>query len=170
MRVLITGRSGSGKSTICKELKLHGYNSFDSDHVQGLADWIDPRTDNITNVDYTKPIDTAQAEWRWNRSVLTKLLETPGDIFLCGSADNELELHGLFNKVFVLTLPPETQRQRILSRTEHDYGKLPKMQEKILAEQTKFVADAINLGAKPIDASSSPTKIVASILAQIHAR
>lgn len=168
---LITGRSGSGKTTICKELVRQDYHCFDGDQIEGLASWVNPKTGSPVIVDPKLPINPVKEAWNWDASTLSKLLNSQkGDFFLCGSAHNQIDFHHLFNKVFVLVLPAEIQRQRIMERTEHDYGKLPEMQSRILAEQVEFVKEATALGALQIDATKTPKEIIRQILAHIHAR
>jgi broad-specificity NMP kinase len=164
MKVLITGRSGTGKSTICRELQRQGYTSIDTDHVDGLSGWFDTKTRQLVQVDYGKPIDRLAIHWNWDKTIFNGLLATSDDLFLCGSADNQFDFHSLFDKIFVLTLPPEIQRQRIINRTEHAYGKLPAMQERILLEQQEFVQEVLARGAIAIDAVPKPSEIVQTIV------
>lgn len=172
MYILITGRSGTGKSTISREFKRQGYNGIDIDRVPGLCGWVNPKNGQPTTIDYTKPLDKTQAEWRWDIKALKKFLaENNGqDVFLCGSAHNQLENHKLFDKVFVLTLPAEIHKQRILARTEHSYGQAPGMPERLIREQAKFVSLATKQGATTIDATPQPDAIVKNILVNIYAR
>ncbi len=167
MKVLITGRSGTGKSTICTELQRRGLPAFDGDKVPGLADWTDVRGNRVY-VDYSKPINRGTTLWTWDPKVLIKLLTTTGDIYLCGSADNDLDLLELFDEAVALTLPPNVQRQRILNRIEHDYGKQPGMVTQILAEQQQFVDRALRLGVHVVSAEARPAAIVDKILELIH--
>ncbi len=166
---LITGRSGVGKTTLSKELSAQGHNVFDGDKVKGLASWVNPQNNKAITIDLERPIDPTQQAWNWDKKVITKLLDTEEDVFLCGSADNQLDFHHLFDKVFVLVLPPDVQRQRIMARTEHNYGKHPEMQAQILTEQAEFVEQASVLGAHKIDASKTPNEIMQDILALIYA-
>ncbi|HZM64486.1 MAG TPA: AAA family ATPase [Candidatus Saccharimonadales bacterium] len=166
---LITGRSGTGKTTVCKELQRQGYCAFDMDRVEGLAGWVNPKTGSPVKVDYSKPMDLTQNAWHWNAPVLSKLLATHDELFMCGSAHNQLDFHYLFDKVFVLVLPPKTQRRRIMERTEHDYGKLPEMQTRLLAEQAEFVKQSVALGTLKVAAAKTPEKIVQDILTHVHA-
>jgi dephospho-CoA kinase len=110
MRVLISGRSGSGKSTICRELQARGLPAFDGDRIASA-----------------------------------------------------------FDHVFVLNVPPDIQRTRILARTEHDYGKLPAMQDQIITEQRAFVFAASQTDAILLDATQSPAAIVTAVLEHTHA-
>ncbi len=163
---LITGCSGTGKSTLCDELVAHSYLAFDGDSVPGLARWIDVRTGHQANIDYSKPIERERYAWNWDGAILDALLVSHPDIFLCGSADNQLEFHSRFDKVFVLTLPADQQRLRIRGRTSHNYGKQPGMEDIIIAEQEKFVEQALQLGAVAVDANPQPKLVVKTILEQ----
>jgi len=167
MHTLVTGRSGTGKSTICHELQRQKYTAFDGDEVPGLACWIDTRTAEKTIVDYTQPIDREIYKWQWHEATLQALLSQHTDMFLCGSSDNDLDNFNKFDTVFVLDIPPEIQRTRIVNRMEHDYGKLPAMQDIILSEQQEFVAAASRLGAIVINATLRPSEIIKTILGRI---
>ena len=161
---LVTGRSGAGKTTVCKELGARGYTALDTDRIPDLAQWIDPRTGKPTTVDYGKMINKQAAQWIWDEKVLRRVIGGTGTLFLCGSADNQFAFHPVFSKVFVLTLPPDLQRQRLATRTEHDYGKLLSMQTQIIDEQRVFVRDATAGGAIEIDSSANVAQIVDHIL------
>ena len=162
---LITGRSGTGKSTICHRLQQLGLPAFDGDEVPGLARWIDVRSGHPIKMDYSNPvIDRKRFHWEWDKTVLMSLLNSHENIFVCGSADNQLELHGLFDRVYALALPPDEQRRRILARTSHDYGKHPEMQDQILLEQQEFITQAVAQGAIAIDATPNVEAIVLNIL------
>jgi broad-specificity NMP kinase len=168
MRVLITGRSGSGKSTVCRELMRQGYAAFDGNNIPGLARWIDMSNGKPVRFNSSGMVDKNQTQWQWDEQLLADFLQKHSDVFVCGSADNQLALHHHFDKVFVLTLPPELQRQRITNRTEHNYGKLPAMQDIIIAEQQQFAHDAVAAGAIAIDAAPAPAAIVTAILEQLR--
>lgn len=167
-RYLITGRSGTGKSEVCRELSRRGLHSYDGDKVEGLARWLDATNGQPVEPDYTLPIDPKETIWAWDLKVLQNLLDQNPDMFLCGSADNQLQFHTLFDKVFVLDVKPELQRERILRRKEHDFGKLPEMQEQILAGQKVFLEQALGLGAVAIDANLPVNAVVDTILKQIQ--
>lgn len=170
MHVLITGRSGVGKSTICRELQRQGWPGVDSDRVPELCSWRNPQTNAIVTFDSSQVIDKSEVAWTWDETTLRNLLNEKETIFLCGGADNQLRFHDLFDAVFVLNVSPELQRQRILSRTEHDYGQLPALQDQILKEQDLLVKNASSSGAIILDATPKPEEIVAIILKRVHAR
>lgn len=170
-KYLITSCSGAGKSAICQELQKRDLMAFDGDTVPGLARWIDSETGQPFKMDYKSNtnIDRTRYHWEWDEAVLMRLLDEHARdrFFLCGSADNQLQFHQLFDLVLTLTVDPEVQRQRILRRTSHNYGKHPEMQEKILAEQQDFTTEAIKLGAIAIDANPDIVTVTNSILTRI---
>lgn len=163
---LITGRSGSGKSTIAKGFQARGLPCIDSDKVPGLVRWEDIATGEAISVDPTGYVDYDKVGWNWSEQSLVKLLGEHPLLFLCGSASNQISFHNLFTKVFVLTLRPETQTQRILDRPHNPYGKHPEMLAEILADQKEFVVQAQRLGAISIDAEQSVDVIIEEILKQ----
>ena len=164
---LIIGRSGTGKSTICRELQARGVSAFDGDKVPGMARWIDLSNNQPIEADYPGDDHIGKFDWDWDEQILADLLKNNQHMFLCGNADNALEFYPLFDKVFILDLPPESQRQRIMARVEHDYGKDPMVQDHVIKAQGDLLANAKALGAIPIDASPSATIIVDLILEKI---
>jgi dephospho-CoA kinase len=163
MKYLITGRAGSGKSAVNTELQNRNLNTLDSDKVPGLARWEDLATGERIAVDPSGFVDYQKVAWNWNEKVLKGLLAARKTLFLCGSASNELDFHPMFDKVFVLTVDPQTQLHRLESR-ESSYGKNPRMQEEIIGEQAEFVEQAVQLGAVAIDNTRPIRAVVDEIL------
>jgi broad-specificity NMP kinase len=162
-KFLITGRAGSGKSAVNAELRRRGLNSMDADDVRGLANWEDLKTGQKTQVDPGSFVDYSKVGWNWNPKTLSELLAEPRELFLCGSASNELDYHRLFDKVFVLTLDPETQRKRLQERSSK-YGKGQDMQDEIVKEQEEFVGQAVHLGALAVNSTKPIVEVVDEIL------
>ena len=158
MRCLVTGRAGSGKSSINAGLHDRGFRALDTDKVPGLARWEDTKTREPVYVDPSKFVDYSRVGWNWQEEVLRTLLASERELFLCGSASNQLDFHPLFDKVFVLTLDPDTQLERLKSRPD-EYGKDSAQQAEIVTEQAVFVEDAVRLGAIAID-NTRPVKMV----------
>jgi len=156
-KFLITGRAGSGKSAINQELRERNYNSFDTDKIPGLTRW-ENLQGNPIKVDASKYVDYSEVSWNWNKNILQSMLVARKAIFFCGSASNDLELMPLFDRVFVLTLDPKVQLERLRQR-EESYGKDPRQQQEIIEEQIVFVEQATSLGAIPIN-NDRPIKAV----------
>jgi broad-specificity NMP kinase len=167
---LVTGRGGSGKSTVAEELQRRGYTAFDGDDLPGLSRSEDAVTGEPVIIDYSKYFDPSKTAWNWQVPVLEEFLaaHTGNTAFLCGSASNELDFHRRFDKVFVLTLHPDTHAERLRTRAS-EYGKEPRVAANILAEQPVFVEQAAALGAITIDADGTLQQTVDSILRHVDA-
>jgi hypothetical protein len=160
---LITGRGGSGKSAIREELVRRGLPAFDADRVPDLCHTIDRVTRRETKVDWSGYVDYSKVAWDWDETVLRDFLTKHDQLYLCGSASNQLPFHKLFNKVFTLQLDSNTHRGRLRSR-DSVYGKHPDMEKDLVNEQQLFTRLAIAQGAIAIDASQPLTKLVDEIL------
>jgi gluconate kinase len=165
-KYLITGRGGTGKSTIALELKRHGYRAFDGDSVPGLARWEDRKTGQALAIDPAGYINFEQVAWAWNAETLTRLLATHDDLFLCGSSSNQSDYYSLFDAIFVLVLDAETHDFRLRTRAR-DFGKHPNLRRKIVAGHQKFAEELVATGAIPIDATQPLEKVIATILGKL---
>ena len=161
---LISGRSGTGKSTVYKELIRRGFIAYDSDTVPGLASWVDIATERKINKDYPGHDQVDKFKVKWDEETLKELLNQPDTVFICGSANNAFDFMPLFTKTFVLDLDAAEQRRRINNRTEHDYGKDSGVQDGIIAYQKETVAHAREFGAIIIDASDTVEHVTNKIL------
>lgn len=164
MKLLVTGRSGTGKTTIHHELVKHNITSFDADRVAGLAGWVDRKTTQPVVVDYSRPIDTTKVGWYWSRTILTSLLAESENIVLCGSAHNEVGFYDSFDKVIFLDVAPAEQARRIIARTEHDYGQVEGMIERILREQQLLKTASMAHGAVIMNANRPAPTVAIDII------
>ena len=170
MRILITGISAAGKSTLYEELLQQGYDAYDIDADHQVAYSIDVRTgEKDVTVPKPRPRDWADNHhWIWDGENLKNYLETHAehDLFVCGTGDNEMEFYGWFDKLFVLTLDMETLTHRLTTRTNNDYGQQPYELRATLDRYESFTATAIAHGALEIS-SMRPVKEVASDILRI---
>jgi hypothetical protein len=143
-----------------------GYNSFDSDEIPGLA-----RAEDLsgkpTDVDWSKFVDYSAISFNWQGQVLRAFLTDHPDIFICGSASNQLDFHSLFDSVFVLVVDKATHKQHLTDRVS-EYGKDPAMLAYLLDEQQAFTEQALRLGAIAIDATHTPEQTTDEIIGHIH--
>jgi hypothetical protein len=109
----------------------------------------------------------------WNPARLDELIRAaaPATPYVCGGADNQLQLAGRFTQVFLLEIDEPTMLARLDARRDyHDWGrigdtreylrrKLPKLQDRLLAS-----------GAIPIDAGRPLDQVVDAILSHTLAR
>jgi broad-specificity NMP kinase len=167
-RYLITGYSGTGKSTIAKELQQRQYTAYDTDRIRGLTHYAHPKTGRRM---YTIPFvryDLSKMDWNWNARKFHRLLTDNDDVFVCGITSNQDKYLQLFDKVFVLTLDAQTIEHRVATRTTSVYGKLPNEMAHILSTFESFNDFMRRQGAIPIDASLPISEVVDSILEQTN--
>ncbi len=146
-RVLITGMSATGKSTVLAELAARGYETVDTDY----GGW----TEHVGD------------EWLWREDRITSLLSTEdGDVlFVSGTVRNQLKFYPLFDQVVLLSAPAALMSERLRNRTNNPYGKDPYELAEIL-EFKRTVEPALRRAADlEIDTSVPLDQVVASILA-----
>jgi shikimate kinase len=118
-RVLITGMSGTGKSTVIAALSARGYRAVDADE-DGLSELVSVPVDEPTGLDPGQ-------EWVWREDRIQHLLASDdGDVmFLGGCAPNQGTFYPQFDHVILLSAPAAVIAHRLATRTTNPYGKRP---------------------------------------------
>ena len=113
-RVLLTGMSGTGTSSIVRELAARGYKAVDTDDG-----WSEPLPDG---------------RQRWREDAIGRLLDTEDAdvLFLAGCEENQAQFHPRFDHIVLLSAPVETLLERVATRTGNPYGKSPDDLSRIL--------------------------------------
>jgi shikimate kinase len=115
MRVLITGMSGVGKSSVVHELRRRGLRAFDADE-DGFSE---PRADG---------------RWGWRAERVAELLEqADGALFFAGCSEEQATLP--FDYRVLLTAPVDVLVERLQTRMGNPYGSSPAQREQILADR-----------------------------------
>lgn len=125
-RILVTGPSASGKSTLAHYLRRHGVNAVDGDEVRGLgrAVGVDGHPLRRVTKDQWRRIE----DWQffWHEPTLRRFLVRNPDMVLLGAADNmfDLDLAPLFDRRIYLSATWSVIRERLNSPArENDWGR-----------------------------------------------
>lgn len=152
---LIEGVSGTGKTSVCRELQRRGRHAINGD--TDLAYQGDPETGEPTDA-------SGHGHHIWPVDVVKALIvdRTEPVTFFCGGSRNFAEFIDLFDGVFVLDVDPTTLRRRLAARPEDEWGSRPAEQEFVLRlHRTK---EDIPRTGVIIDATAPLTHVVDEIL------
>jgi hypothetical protein len=155
---LIEGVSGTGKTSVCKELQRRGYHAINGDNE--LAYQGDPETG--------KPTDGGGHEhhiWHVDKVKAIVANQDEAVAFFCGGSRNFSKFIDLFDGVFVLEVDLDTLNRRLDERCRadpDDWGGEPEERELIVRlHQTK--EDTPKNGII-IDATAPIVRVVDEIL------
>jgi gluconate kinase len=113
---LIEGVSGTGKTSVCKELRRRGYHAINGDTE--LAYQGDPDTG--------EPTDEVPSHWHhiWRVDRVRALVADQRErfTFFCGGSRNFSKFLDLFDAVFVLDVDLDTLNRRLDQRPEDEFG------------------------------------------------
>lgn len=169
MKILVTGRAGSGKTTLAAELASRGLAAYDGDTYPNLAYWRNLATGQNLAKNFPVDYSVEKYGWYWDPAVMGRLLSSAADVILCGSADNMADFYPAFDKRFILNVEPWEQLHRLQNR-EHGYAKDdPELQRKIVEEQAQLVANASQIGATLLNAQLPIDALADKIIEQLHA-
>lgn len=172
----ITGGSGSGKSTTIQVLKKRGYEAYDVDEVGPVvAKWQNIKSGFVHPKSSIKshmrtPEFLKEHTWNVARDDVAQLAERADNttIFLGGSIANSNEVGDLFAGVFALVLGSDTLEQRLISRTNNDWGKNPHELKLALDWNEKARAAHLEKGHIVIDSTQAPEEVANEILRYVH--
>ncbi len=118
-RVLLTGMSGTGKSTVITELAARGYKAVDTDE-DGLSEVVSVPDDQPTGLDPGQ-------DWVWREDCIQNLLSTDDAdvLFLSGCSPNQGKFYPQFDHITLLTALAPVIVARLATRTTNPYGKRP---------------------------------------------
>ncbi len=152
---LIEGVSGTGKTSVCHELRRRGYHSINGDTE--LAYQGDPVTG--------QPVDGFAHEHHiWDVDKVRALVadKSHDASFLCGGSRNFASFVDLFDRVFVLEIDLDTLNRRLAGRPENEWGGRPA--ERKIIRQLHATAEDIPKSGIAIDATAPIARVVDEIL------
>jgi thymidylate kinase len=155
-RVLVTGISGTGKSSALAALARLGYRVVDTDE----PGWREYRP-------YPTPIDEVhRGEYHWVVPKMTALLDDDrGTLFVGGGARNQSAFYDRFDAVVLLSAPPDILLDRVARRTTNDYGKSDLERAEILADIAEIQPQLREGCTHELDASRPLDLVVADLIA-----
>src|SRR5579864_4385156 len=121
-RILLTGMSGTGKSTVISELAARGFKAVDADCDQ-FSEWVEVSGDPDP---FGSPVEVGR-DWVWREDRIQDLLSTEDTdvLFLSGCAENMRKFLPRFDHVILLSAPADVIVERLGMRTTNPYGKRP---------------------------------------------
>ena len=163
-RVLLTGMSGTGKSTVIEALAARGYKAVDTDEG-GLSELVSVPDDEPTGLDPGQ-------DWVWREDRIHTLLSTDDAdvLFLSGCAPNQGTFYPQFDHIVLLTAPAHVIVERLATRTTNPYGKRPEEVARVLG-LLQTVEPLLRRGAGAVVDTSVPLdQVVATVLRLVGVR
>jgi dephospho-CoA kinase len=160
-RVLITGVSGTGKSTVVAELVSVAYKAVDAD---------EPRFSEVVRVPENVLTGLGSGvDWVWREDRIHALLTTEDTdlLFVSGCAPNQGKFYALFDRVILLTAPATVIAERLATRTNNTFGKDPDQLARVLLLHQE-IEPLLRRGADiELDTSAPLKDVVAAILRDV---
>ncbi|HMO56960.1 MAG TPA: AAA family ATPase [Roseiflexaceae bacterium] len=166
-RILITGISGVGKSTVTQELAQHGYTAVDAD-TEEFSEWVEV-SDTLAAAPGS-PVE-ADRDWVWREDRIEELLSRGGIelLFVSGCAANMGKFLSQFNHIILLTTPADLTVERLRSRTNNPYGKHPDEVARILSLKESVEPVLRRIAGHEIETSAPLANVVSQILQFVQA-
>ena len=148
--MLVTGMSGTGKSSVLGELERRGHRVVDTDE----GDWI----------------DRSGPEPLWREDRIAALLDEHGEgtLFVAGCVANQGRFYPRFEAVVLLSAPRQVILGRVSARDSNDFGKTDEERAKIVSDLEEF-EPLLRTGATTEIDTQSPLSEVADELERLAA-
>jgi dephospho-CoA kinase len=162
-RVLLTGMSGTGKSTLICELAARGYKAIDADSDE-WSEWVNVTGDGPEGPD-------AGRDWVWREDCIQSLMviEDSDILFISGCASNQGKFHAQFDHIVLLSAPSSLIVERLATRTNNPYGKRPEELAQVL-QYVQTVEPLLRRSASlEVDTSVPVAQVLETILRRVRA-
>jgi thymidylate kinase len=148
-RILVTGMSGTGKSSALAELRTRGFDVVDTDEP-GWTEWSD-----------------AEDGYLWREDRIAELLdrEPRTTLYVSGTVSNQGRFYPRFDAVVLLAAPADVLFARIARRTTNEYGKSSEERELIRSHIAEVEPLLRATCTHEIDASRPLADVVADLVA-----
>jgi dephospho-CoA kinase len=158
-RVLITGMSGTGKSTLICALAERGYKAVDLDE-DGWSELVE--SPGAPGLSSSEP----ERDCVWQEERVHGLLSTEDTdvLFVSGCAANQGKFYPRFDHIVLLSAPVSLMLARLASRTNNPYGKHPDEVAMVL-HYTRTIQPLLRKSASlEIDTSAELEDVVTRVL------
>jgi shikimate kinase len=157
-RVLLTGMSGVGKSSVIAALAARGFKAVDTDYG-GFSEVVSVGADEPTGLGDGQ-------DWVWREDRIQEVLAADDAevLFLSGTSPNQGKFYPQFDHIILLSAPAEVIVERLATRTNNPYGKRPEEVAKVL-DEIQTIEPLLRRGAgHEIDTSAPLDQVVARVL------
>jgi shikimate kinase len=148
-KILLTGMSGTGKSTALAELQRRGFSVVDTDEG-GWTQWSD-----------------AAGGYLWRERRMSELLarEVGSTLYVSGTVSNQGRFCPRFDAVVLLSAPVDVLVRRLATRTTNDYGKSDDERELILEQLAEVEPRLRATCSHEVDATQPIDVVVEQLIA-----
>jgi shikimate kinase len=160
-RILLTGMSGTGKSTVLHALAGHGYKAVDADGDE-FSEWVNVKDGPNP---FGPPVG-GDRDWVWREDRMLALLATEDSevLFVGGCAENMVKFLPQFDHVVLLSVPTEVLVERLRTRPTNSYGKRPDEVAQVLSTVEMVEPLLRRVAGHEIDTRASLEEVVAALL------
>lgn len=144
--VLITGMSGTGKSTALAGLAALGHETVDTDGPRWL--------------------EVVDGEPLWRPELIDEVLERPrtGPLFLLGTVANQGRWADRFDAVVLLTAPVEVLLRRLRNRGPGGFGSAEEDRAAVVRDTAEVEPRLRAMATHVLDASAAPDAVVRALV------
>lgn len=146
-RILVTGMSGTGKSSAVQALGDRGHRAVDTD-TDTWSRWV--------------TLEDGSPDWVWREGAIDRLLagHSEGALYVAGCKTNQGRFYDRFDHVVLLSAPLGVLLARIDVRSNNPYGKTPE-ERALIAHHLETVEPRLRATATlEIDASVPLDEVV----------
>ena len=147
-KVLVTGMSGTGKSTVLAELARRGFQVVETDDAP-WSEWTE-----------------ADGGYVWREDLVEELLsrDDDGTLYVSGTVSNQGSFYPRFDAVVLLSAPVDVLLHRLDARTTNDYGKTAEDRALILSQVAEIEPLLRATCTHEIDATQPLDEVVAQLV------
>ena len=162
---LIEGVSGTGKTSVCDELRRRGYHAINGDRELSYRG--DPETgERLDSFGHEHDARFAHEHHIWDVDKVRTLVADRRHAmsFFCGGSRNFARFIDLFDRVFVLDVDLDTLNRRLAGRPADEFG--GKSIERELIARLHATKEDVPKHAVGIDATAPIARVVDEILSK----